>query len=199
MPIINRYVILGLGLSFFLAASLFVAFRETNANAALFATCTVGNTASTTVVFMQPGKATTTLTLPAFPSSPPGCGGVPGQAFDSAFVQLQYNATTTGAAKDSVILYRVEHSRDGIDWYAESNVLTSNATSTPVTGDSAFYRLNFSTSTDNGGTGDATHMFRSFGVNTPTQYTRVIFINPANQSASDANFWAEIIGKRQNN
>lgn len=190
---------MGLGLSFFLAASLFVAFRETHANATLFATCQVGNTASTTVVFMQPGKATTTLTLPAFPSSPPGCGGVPGQAFDSAYVNLQYNATTTGAAKDSVIVYRVEHSRDGIDWYSESAVLGSNSTTTAMSGDSATYRISFATSTDNGGTGDATHMFRSFGVTTPTQYTRVIFINPANQGTSDANFWAEIVGKRQSN
>lgn len=177
----NTYI--ALGLLVFAGMVSFGSFAK--ANPSYFVRCQTAS-ATTTVAYMSPGAATTTLTMP---SSQCNMSGV--TAVDSAILHIQYTASSTGPT----LVFRVEHSQDGVDWYPETVALAANATSTQLSGDSATYKWIMATSTDNGGSGTSARLMRSYTITTPTAYTRVIFSVPA--SGGNGALWASLVAKEQ--
>ncbi len=157
--------------------------NHTSANPAEYCINSTADSTST-VVAMSAGAATTTLTLTNCASSP---------TTDGAYVQFQY--LVTSASNTAKLVARVEHSQNKVDWYSESNPVTSLATSTVLSGDSASFFFNLASTTDAGGSGTVQRLHRAFSINTPTKYTRVIFTVP--QSGGTGSLYAEAVGKNQ--
>ena|SRR3990167_5053619 len=131
--------------------------------------CRTG-TATTSLLWMTPGTATTTLTCTTGSAS-----------------NLRVNAILVGSSSQSThYRYRVERSMNNIDWYTDLNTLTQSATTTAVTGQFADNVIAFSTSTNPiagtsqdigfGGRGTTTANFVNFNIPTlGSKYTRVVF------------------------
>lgn len=143
-------------------------------------------TATTTVAYMTPGTATTTLTSDLYFSSS-------NTKASGALVAFQYTASSSAAALKA----RVEYSDDGIDWYPESVELNTVATTTLMTTTFREYSWsNFATTTDYGGSGTASRIHQSFSVETPTRYVRVKFYVPA--GAGNGALWASLTPNKEN-
>ena len=155
------------------------------ANPPFWRTVKFGATATTSLVYMTPGNATTTYTLSSTDET----------AYDKATVMFQITATSTGVVNPTVAV-AIEHSHNGIDWYNEAKSPVQ-ATTTLMTSD-PFYSHSFkvSSSTANKGATDSTTRFAySFSIDTPTKYTRVKFSVPA--SGGNVGLWGDIIGLKQ--
>lgn len=168
-------------LALVVAGAVFNIYRVANAGPATVCRDTTNDNSTSTTVSMSPGVGVTTLALS-------NCAS--GNLAESAFVQFQFSATTT--AKLNI---RVEHSNNKVDWYPDTTVITGNATTTVVAGDSLVYQFNLSTTTDNGGSGTAGRLHRSLSISTPTKYTRVVFFVPT--GGGSGALWAEVIGRKQ--
>lgn len=151
-------------------------------------------TATTTVTYMTPGTATTTL---SYDSQTDGSS-----PDNSAILFVQYTASTSL----NILRARVEHSNDSIDWYPENAIalngtgLTNNATSTQLVGDASTYKWQTATTTaitdGLAGSGTASRVHLSLPIYTPTRYTRVVFWNRAGEG--NGALWAEITSKKEN-
>lgn len=145
--------------------------------------------ASTTLNFMTPGVATTTLTVNSDAAGP-------GVSLDSLALLVQVTATTTASPTFNIQIW---DSHDGIDYYARSGVLTSNASTTVLTGTYGDYRINISTSTINNNlsaSGVATRINQDI-INIPVaaRYTKFVVTIPA--GGGNIGLWAQVIGKAQ--
>ena len=170
-------------IAMFLTAFAIYQAKPANANPDFFCEDRL-NAASTTLTFMTPGTATTTHTYE-------NCGGT--TSARSAILFFQYTASTT----DPLLNLRIEHSQDNIDWYPASVALEEFATSTSLTGDSATFDFTtLATSTNNnGGTGTDARLHRSLEIETPTQFTRVIFSLPI--GTSNGAIWSQFVSKKE--
>lgn len=151
------------------------------------------NAATTTVVYMTPGTATTTLSYDA--GSAASNSGA-----DGAFLLVQYTASTS----INILRMRIEHSQDNIDWYPETvnnigQAVNSNATSTQLFGDASAYKWQVSSTTASTdglmGSGTAGRIHLSMEIKTPTRYTRVIFWNRITEG--NGALWAQLTAKKQ--
>lgn len=147
-------------------------------------------TATTTVVAMTPGTATTTNTYDAY-SQPSGF------ALNRATLFVQLGGATVPTATMNI---NFEYSNDGVDWYEVAGGYNFGwATSTkPFDLAQVFqYKFNFASSTAGLGVvplTDATTT-RAILVDTPTRYVRAIFSVPP--GASNVNVWSEWVPLRE--
>lgn len=190
---------MGLGLSFFLAASLFVAISQTHANPSFFIRSSNTSTTfplatTTTTYFNAGGLSTTTLTFDL------GVGAA--QAADSASLTIQLTSTTS----QPTLNVDIQYSQDGVDWYASSLNLDYqiNGTTTPSISNPQVIQFTFATSTINrsaaAANGTATSSTnRIVNIKTPVRYVRAVnYITPGTGSTA-ALLWEEFIAKRQSN
>lgn len=143
--------------------------------------------ATSTVTYITPGAATTTLTYDT--------GNGAAQGADSAALMVQFNASGTL----SVLQADIQYSQDGTDWYATSfawNPNTTVATSSPSIGTVQQFNFGYASSTINRGANTTATTTRIVVIPTPTRYVRAVFtLAPGSPNGV---FWAEFIGKRQN-
>ena len=146
------------------------------ANPSVFNPAVVTAVATTTVAYITPGTATTTLVLPS----------LQGSKNDKALVTFQYTASTTAVQLSA----RVESSFDNVEWYTQNVITTANATSTTMA--DQVYTFNMATSSigDFGGSGTANRLTKSFVVDTQAPYTRVKFYAPI--GGGNGALWASI-------
>lgn len=153
--------------------------------------------ATTTVAYLAPGLATTTLSIDTYAYAN---GNPTPYRVDSGVLEGQFTASTTGSGFRA----RVEFSEDNIDWYPESvNMLgqgnVENATSTSLFGSPAIYSIVTSTTTANtdgfGGSGTAARIHFSMPMRFISRYVRVVFWS----RAGDGNgaLWAGVIPAKQ--
>jgi hypothetical protein len=136
-------------------------------------------TATSTLSYMTPGTATTTISID---------GGA--SALDSALLTFQYTASGTAP----VLKARVEYSSDKIDWYPQMTAI-GQATTTLIATPFLEYSFTLSTTTDNGGSGTSARVHGSLDIPTPTRYTRVKFYVPA--SGGNGALYTELTAKKQ--
>lgn len=174
---------------FIIALAIVLFAKQTKANPSFFERFQT-NSATTTVVYMQPGQATTTVTA----LNPQNT------AFESALVNIQVTATSTGVTGQVLLNARVEGSMDNVDWYPIVLSPTTVATTTLLTSNPYnMYQLALSTTTVdiNPGSGSTTRIHQTFAVPTYTKHLRVEFMTPA--GGGKYGLWAEIVTKRQSN
>lgn len=165
-----------------------------------------GNSATTSVVYMTPGTATSTLYWDA------SVGGASNTGSESGAVAIFLNASSTGSTL--VINQEYAEGPGGVncttsptscDWYQSTQtVFNGYATTTiPTTGyDMGVvpqFSWKFASSSTGGGAILATNNSdsRVISVQTPTKYVRFIFsLKPGGTNAS---VWAAMVAKKQNN
>lgn len=147
--------------------------------------------ASTTLSFLSPGNGTTTVTF--------------NPTLDGNFAALNDGGTVllgqfTSSSTAPTLKFRREISQDGIDWYPDSVVLASNATTTALAGNFGEYSISFATTTDNvnnpPGSGTNIRLHFSIAIASPTRYTRFVFYVPA--GGVNGGLWAHFVGKKEN-
>ena len=177
-----------------LIALVFVIFggvHYTFANPSFFVRGTPTATATSSLVYMTPGKATTTVSLPSTTSQNT-------DGYESAVLKIQVTASSTGVAGAVKINAHMETSIDGIDWYLFSAI---NGTSTPSTnGIENDLQITISTSTpiagNFGGTGSSTTIFQDVALpNIPSEYFRLRLYDPV--GGGNYGIWAIIEAKKQ--
>lgn len=180
---INRYALL-LASMIAIFGFLFSFVNAAHANPSQFPAPVSTAPATTTLAYMSPGNATTTLQLDSY------SGGI-NYATNLATIAIQYTASSTAPT----LKFRIEDSPDGVDWYPRSNALVSLATTTVLSGNSAEYQFTFATSTDFGGSGTASRLHQSLTTNVPMRYMRVKFYVPA--AGGNGGLWATIIPQKE--
>ena len=162
--------------------AIFVAF-QVRANPSYFARGTASATATTTLAFMTPGTATTTVTHDAF------FEGNNTKA-DSVALQLMLKASSTG----TVLVTNIEYSEDGIDWY-QNNLDTYAAGAIAVATPNSL-TWTFATSTIggllNGGAG-VDFGQKVIGVKTPTRYVRAVL----SLTGANGGVWVKFIPSKE--
>lgn len=143
--------------------------------------------ATTTLQYMSPGAGTTTLSYDALST-----GGTD-TIFDKMQLVMQYTASSTAPS----LKYRIEDSRNGIDWYPRSATVSgqTNATTTQITGNFADNLWTVATTTDNGGSGTSARVMQSVLIDMRMRYIRAIFYVPA--SGGNGGLWAEFNPTKQ--
>lgn len=189
---LKNKIIAGAALAYFTVMALVLLFAFTStaahANPSVFARAQWGQpctnasaVATSTYNSISLGLGTTTVTY---------CASGANSAADSAVLDIQFNASTTAP----VLGVRIEHSYDGIDWYADVPLLTS-ASSTNAT--YTENQISFSTSTGatNGfaGSGTANRGLRDIPITTPTRFTRAVIFGVTGSGS----VYAEIVAKQQ--
>ena len=188
IAIISTALILLFAFSFWIASLP----KGVEANESQFQPRVNTSSATTTPNFLTVGTATTTLTL--------NTGSL--SKYDSASLLLQFHASSTGAnALVSEIGWNYEFSRDGQDWYCESEALVANATSSIQSQSCKEYTW-FQSATSTleetiiPTTGDALATSslanRKVDMPTPIQYARVNIYMPVSSTAN-ASVYAEVI------
>lgn len=159
--------------------------REANANPSRLTRCstsaTSGETGHTTTTprYMTAGTGTTTL----------DCGTDGADHFD---LRIRFKASSTL----SNLRFHVAHSDDNVDWYPVAGTITTNASTSMLTGTYQEYAIPYasSTSQDNGGNTDTmavTIKFRDIAA----RYTRVrMYLPPGSLNGA---VYAEIVQKEQ--
>lgn len=142
--------------------------------------------ATTTLTYLTPGTATTTLAI----------NGVSNTAFDSAVVNFCLTASSTS----STINMGTEYSQDGQTWYADE--ITVRATTTPATLSATVpntFSYTYASTTPGGAATSATSNTgcKTVPLLTPEKYARVFFTVPV--GATNGAVWAEIVAKQQAN
>lgn len=151
----------------FLVALSFSGVNSVGANPLLFYSQPV-NFASTSVIYMSPGTATTTNVID---SSRVG----PGYAIDSASLLIEFIASSTA----STLKWKFEFSQDGIDWYSDNQELSTNATTTTQVRDFKEFSWTFASTTVGTQTAPQSTGRKLISVPTPTRFTRTVFYLPA--------------------
>lgn len=165
-----------LGLMFMTAFAVFTLPQPAKANPSQTPPYKGISVASTSPVYMSAATSTRTITYDSFSVGSD-------TKFDSALIVGQYTASSSA----DTLRFRVEYSRDGIDWYPDNTVglnntaLNSNATTTQLTGTgSSFFVQPATTSaiTDGfQGSGTATRVHFSAQVSWKARWMRVIYWN----------------------
>lgn len=152
-----------------------------------------GGTASTSVTYMTPGLATTTLVFDTYcisGTNQPNTGNLFGVAYLALLTQL--TASTTG----TVLNKSVEYSQDGTDWY-QDNLNLNFATTSPVaqlaTPQSSQWQ--FASSTVGGTPNRGNLVGKVERIYAPTRFVRVIYSLGA---GSNGAVWGEILPTKEN-
>ncbi len=170
------------------------------ANQSAFTPQAKTSTATTTIDYLRPGLATSTVTYDSYgqngTNQPVGYKPI---TTDGAILFIQLTASSTV----SNLTWSYEYSDDGIDWYADAIVPTIvNATSTgaqSLTPNNSYSWL-FASSTSKCDstvpTGTNTRGCKAVAVQTFSRYVRVVFSLPA--GSANAGVYAQFIPRKQN-
>lgn len=176
--------------------ALFIQSNLTNASPEFFLLPNA-ETATTTVNYMTPGTATTTIYFNSYAS-----GNTTGAK--SATLNIQYTATNTA----SMLKWRYEFARNtsgvdctvrptACDWYSETVDLGGTASTTIEVRNFKEYSWLFASSSQ-GAAGVATNnnrALKTISVPTPMQYVRAIFYVPT--GVSNGGVWASFVAKKE--
>lgn len=162
------------------------------ANPSFFMVGSQTATASSTLAYMTPGTATTTL--PALDTYAPGTN----TKANGAFLAFQYTASGTAP----VLNARVEYSNNNQDWYPDGFTYVPEgptyATTTIMTTPAHNYSWTLSTTTEAIGSGTATRVHQSLALTEiPARYVRVIFTVP--QGGGNGGLWAVLVPFKERN
>lgn len=127
--------------------------------------------ATTTVAYITPGTATTTLTYDSLFT-----------ASDQAVLFTQFAASSTS----SVLNITAQYSQDGIDWYGDNLLVSTNSTSTPAKSiqiGNTYTWLAAGTATTS----------KAVFIPTPTRYTRVQY----SMTGANGAVWGSMVAKKQ--
>lgn len=172
VSLLGLLLIVGLG-AWFIVPKIVVA------NPSIFAPTKATGAATTTVVYMRPGLATTTLAYDSLDGDT--------VKVDELTLAIQYTASTTGPT----LKMRFEDSHDGINWYPRGVSLNENATTTRLVGSYNEYIWTVATTTDIGGSGTAARVHTSFTVKAPMRHVRAVFYVPA--GGGNGALWAQFV------
>lgn len=159
-------------------------------------------TATTTRATLTPGTGTTTSNTFNAYQRVQGTAGGDNTIPKEAHLAVQFTASST----NSTLAYRFEYSQDNRDWYAESDVITLNATSTNIIQTYKEYVWRFASST--GGTSDDTKSLKIIDVPIKAQYARVVFYapqwaafpySPTTTASHNLGLWTEFIPFKETN
>lgn len=164
----NKYIILAIVL-----VGLGAAFTA-KANPIIFPAAQSTASATSSVTYMTPGTATTTLTFDSYASS----------------INLGQNDVTllvqaTGSSTSAIINTSIEYSQDGIDWY--QNNLSPLATTTQT--------LPIATPNSYTWTLTTARQGKAILLEAPVRYVRATFTN----TGANASFWASFQPRRDSN
>lgn len=127
--------------------------------------------ATTTVAYITPGTATTTLTYDSLFA-----------ASDQAVLLTQFAASSTS----SVLNITMQYSQDGIDWYGDNLLVSTNSTSTPAKsiqiGNTYTWTAAVTATTS-----------KAIFIPTPTRYTRVQY----SMTGAAGAVWGSMVAKKQ--
>lgn len=135
--------------------------------------------ASTTLAYMTPGFGSTTalvssLTYDSFSGTD--------TKFDHMIVAYQVTATSTGVAGSVILNFRIEDSRNGIDWYARNITAVSTSTSVITSNPYNLLSLVLGTSTATGPGGSAgsnyNRIMGDFEITPLLRWVRLVPIDP---------------------
>lgn len=171
------------------------------ANQSYFSSQAKSSVATTTIAFMTPGTATTTVLYDSYQQFGTNeTSSYTPRTTDGSALLIQFTATTT----TSVLGWRYEYSDDGVDWYGDSYVPTiSNAT---TTGTQSLTNINqytwtFSSSTNfcdsTVSTATNNRGCKVVNVQTPTRYVRAVFFLPT--GSSNGAVYAQFVPRKQAN
>lgn len=162
-----------------------------HANPFRFPASAATSAATTSPVYMTPGTATTTVTYDSYANG----GG--SQATDKATLLMQMTASSTSTTYNVAL----EYSQDGIDWYSDSQLTGTLATTTQVfqTNTPISYSIKYASTTPDGGIvlANSNTAYRALTIPTPTRFVRV-FSSLAVGGTNGAT-WLQIIGQKQSN
>jgi hypothetical protein len=194
-PISEKTFFVGLLIAIVLAASAITV----KANPSFFVRTVQTATATSTIAYMTPGNATSTLIYDSYAQGTP-------RASDSALLLTQFTASTTA----SNLAIALEYSNgDGstdcstspglCDWYKDNLFTITNASTTQATNIAVASSLawNFASSSQGGAAVLSTNQraLKAILVPMPTRYVRAVFtITGANGAV-----WAQIVPKRESN
>lgn len=181
------------------ALALFLAFTPVaSANSSYFSPSASTAAATSTVTYMTPGNATTTVTYDSYNLNGTNQSGtVNSFAADHALALVQFAASST----TSNLLINEEYSPDNVDWYQGSQTLIDkNATTTTTVSLSPVpqYSYLFASSTPGLGAITAANSATStlaISIPTPTRYIRLVF--SLKLGGGNGALWATVLPKKQ--
>lgn len=186
------YKIIGLVLAIILLAGV-VAVK---ASPSAFLPTTQSASATTTVSYLTPGTATTSLIYDSFSINNSGSVNKT-QLTDMATLFIQLAASTT-ATKLNINL---EYSQDGIDWFQDGgNIQNGFATTSKPFDIGQVSQYNFSFASSTAGLGGAATIgttTRAISVRVPTRYLRAVYSLAI--GGGNGAVWSQIIPSRQFN
>lgn len=170
-------------------ATMMSIFTVASANPIRFPASTLSATATTTVTYIWPGRATTTsATLDAYTAPSPFANN-----YATLLVQMGASSTV------STLGINFEYSQNGNDWYEDAGMFSGgNATSTNYVLAVRQVQLKFASSTPAGlATAGNSTTTRAIKVETPVRYVRAIFtVLPG---TAGANVYYEWVPARETN
>ncbi len=145
-----------------------------------------GNSSTSSISYMSPGNATTTVTcnLQRISALAGGTDSV-----DSAVLAIQYHASSTALSE---LDWYFEYSQDGVDWYKSNNFPTLATTTLAVPQNYSWRQYSTTTVVTNGFATSSLDK-KVVSVDTPTRWIRAVFTNPI--GANNVGFWASFISK----
>lgn len=151
-------------------------------------------TATSSVVYMTPGTATTTYYF----DSQIGTN----QAVDSAVLQTQFTGSSTASSVNIALEY--SHGVAGTDctatptacdWYQDRLSAGATTTQTISLNQATTYTLSMSSTTPGGVAGNSSRTFRVMKIDFPTRYVRAVYTMPA--GSQNGAIWGGFVGKRE--
>ena len=104
--------------------------------------------------------------------------------FTESIEQIDFNFLLKSSSTPPQARWRYEYSENGLDWFADDNTITANATTTVVTQNFAEFTWNFASSTaGTSNTQDNNKHVRLKDIN--SKYTRIVFYLAPGSPAAD--------------
>lgn len=184
----KKYILLGIMIVVIVATASMV-----QANPKFFANRVQTATATTTIEYMTPGTATTTLTFDTSLINQADTGVRNTNTLTSLTLATQFTASSTVA---SVLKWRYEYSNDNEDWYPESMLEGFISTTTPeiigLKGYNEYKWITASSTCQVVTNGCRSH--RLVNVPVATRYVRVLFyMSGSPASHNNGGIWAELV------
>lgn len=182
----SNYLFAGLIIGALTALCGFGFYYTASANPSSFLPASSTASATSSVVYMTPGAATTTIYHDAYTNGQP-------RATDSAVLLTQMTASSTSATLGIKVEYAAETpgvncttDPTACDWYEDNLLASQNSTSSPVKSIQIANSYSWTAAA-------TTRTNKAIEVSTPTRYTRTIY----SLSGANAAIWGQIVPKRQ--
>lgn len=189
----NKKYIIGIGIG----SLLFVVVGLVKANPQFFQAESGTAAATSTMSYMTPGAATTTLTIDSYKLVQSSTETSNPTAYNGLSLAVQFEATSTG----SRLVRYYEYSSDNIDWYPQNVELNINATTTIEVQHRKLYEFSFpatSTPLSNAElplTNGKARVHKIVDVPILARYVRVNFYIPV--GSMNGAVWAEFMPRKE--